>query len=168
MSDPRLKSFIERIERVSEDIKALQADQREIYSEAKGTGFCVKTMRKLIALRKLDAAERKEQEAMLEIYESALGVLKDEPLGQAAVDKARVGTAEAVRKKRAEPAEPLGDDGDGCGYTSPECGYTSPANGDPHPDYGRGRTYTVEAAHPLDIPPFLKRQQTVGAGRASP
>lgn len=68
----QLKSFIERIERLEEEKAALAADIREVYAEAKGTGFDVKIMRKIVALRKLDKAEYQEQEAILELYKEAL------------------------------------------------------------------------------------------------
>lgn len=69
----RLQSFIERIERLEEEKKNLTADIREVYSEAKSSGFDTKTMRKVITLRKLDQSERQEQEALLETYLRALG-----------------------------------------------------------------------------------------------
>lgn len=69
----RLKSFIERIERLEEEKKNLTADIREVYAEAKSTGFDTKTMRKVVALRKLDMSERQEQEALLDTYLQALG-----------------------------------------------------------------------------------------------
>ena len=69
----RLKSFIERIERLEEEKKNLTADIREVYAEAKGTGLDTKTMRKVVALRKLDSGERQEQEALLDTYLRALG-----------------------------------------------------------------------------------------------
>ena len=69
----RLKSFIERIERLEEEKKNLAADIREIYAEAKSTGFDTKTMRKVVAIRKLDLSERQEQEALLDTYLNALG-----------------------------------------------------------------------------------------------
>ncbi len=75
-----LRSFIERIERLEEEKSALTADIREVYSEAKSQGFCTKTMRKVVALRKLDAAARQEAEAMLDLYKSALG-MHGTPLG---------------------------------------------------------------------------------------
>jgi uncharacterized protein (UPF0335 family) len=70
----RLKSFIERVERLEEEKAALSADIREVYSEAKGEGFDTKIMRKVIGLRKLDTAERQEQDAILDLYLSALGM----------------------------------------------------------------------------------------------
>ena len=69
-----LRSFIERIERLEEEKKALADDIREVYSEAKGTGFDTKVMRQVIRLRKLESADRQEQEAMLDLYLSALGM----------------------------------------------------------------------------------------------
>ncbi len=70
----RLRSFIERVERLEEDRANLNADIREVYSEAKSAGFDVKTMRQLIRLRKLEPAERQEQEHLLEVYRNAVGV----------------------------------------------------------------------------------------------
>ncbi|HSM95906.1 MAG TPA: DUF2312 domain-containing protein [Rhizomicrobium sp.] len=72
-----LKSFIERIERLEEEKAALAADIREVYSEAKGTGFDVKIMRQVVRLRKLDTADRQEQDAILDLYLSALGMKQD-------------------------------------------------------------------------------------------
>lgn len=72
-----LKSFIERIERLEEEKAALAADIREVYSEAKGTGFDVKIMRQVVRLRKLDTADRQEQDAILDLYLDALGMARD-------------------------------------------------------------------------------------------
>lgn len=83
----QLRGIVERIERLEEDKAALVADIREVYSEAKANGFDVKTLRKVIALRKKEAAERAEEEAMLEVYMNALGMLADLPLGQAALER---------------------------------------------------------------------------------
>ncbi|MGH6871445.1 MAG: DUF2312 domain-containing protein [Rhizomicrobium sp.] len=69
-----LKSFIERIERLEEEKAALATDIREVYSEAKGQGFDTKIMRKVVGLRKLDTADRQEQDAILDLYMSALGM----------------------------------------------------------------------------------------------
>ena len=68
----RLKSFIERIERLEEEKAALAADIREVYAEAKGTGFDTKIMRQVIRMRKLDKADFQEQEAMLDLYLTAM------------------------------------------------------------------------------------------------
>jgi uncharacterized protein (UPF0335 family) len=70
----QLKQLIERIERLEEEKKALSDDIRDVYAEAKGTGFDTKAIRKIIALRKKDHAERKEEEAILDLYLQALGM----------------------------------------------------------------------------------------------
>lgn len=73
-SNQQLRSIVERIERLAEEIKGLQADQRDIYSEAKGGGYCPKTLRKVIALRKKDPEVRAEESALLDTYLHALGM----------------------------------------------------------------------------------------------
>ncbi len=70
----RLRSFIERVERLEEEKAALGTDIGEVYSEAKGNGFDVKIMRKIVALRKLDSSDRAEQDAILALYRDALGI----------------------------------------------------------------------------------------------
>jgi uncharacterized protein (UPF0335 family) len=70
----RLRSFIERIERLEEEKAALASDIREIYAEAKGTGFDTKIMRQVLKLRKMDRADVEEQETLLELYCRALGM----------------------------------------------------------------------------------------------
>ena len=70
----RLKSFIERIERLEEEKRALAEDIKEVYAEAKGTGFDTKIMRQVVRMRKLDKADFQEQEAVLDLYLSALGM----------------------------------------------------------------------------------------------
>ncbi len=68
----RLKSFIERIERLEEEKKALTDDIREVYSEAKGSGFDIKVIRQIIRIRKLDVADRREMEEVMAVYLRAL------------------------------------------------------------------------------------------------
>ena len=70
----QLRSFVERIERLEEEKAALAADIREVYSEAKGTGFDTKIMRQVVRLRKLDRADFQEREAVLDLYMTALGM----------------------------------------------------------------------------------------------
>ena len=70
-----LKAFIERIERLEEEKKAIADDIRDVYAEAKGTGFDTKALRAIVRLRKQDADERREHEAILETYMHALGML---------------------------------------------------------------------------------------------
>jgi len=70
----QLRSFIERIERVQEDIDALSDDRKEIFAECKAMGFDVKAVRAIVRLRKMDQAERQEAEAILDLYKAALGM----------------------------------------------------------------------------------------------
>ena len=70
----RLNSLIERIERLEEEKKGISSDIRDIYAEAKGVGFDVKIMKAIIKLRKINQADRDEQEFLLETYRKALNV----------------------------------------------------------------------------------------------
>lgn len=70
-----LRAFVERIEKLDEEKKAIADDTKDVYAEAKGSGFDVKALRRLIQLRKMDSDERKESEAILETYMAALGML---------------------------------------------------------------------------------------------
>ncbi|MGL4812757.1 MAG: DUF2312 domain-containing protein [Beijerinckiaceae bacterium] len=70
----QLKSIIERVERLEEEKRALAADIADVYKEAKGEGFDTKAIRKLVTMRRKDHAERKEEEAILELYMQALGM----------------------------------------------------------------------------------------------
>lgn len=73
VSAQRLKQFISRVERLEDEKKNLGADIREVYSEAKSAGFDVKIMRQVVKLRKMDKADREEQEALLQVYLDAVG-----------------------------------------------------------------------------------------------
>ena len=72
----QLTAFIERIERLEEEKKTIADDIRDVYAEAKGSGFDVKALRTIVRLRRQDAEERREQEAILETYMHALGMLQ--------------------------------------------------------------------------------------------
>ena len=72
-ANDQLRAFVERIERMEEEKKAIADDIREIYAEAKGNGFDTKLLRMVIKRRKMDRAERVEQDAMLELYEGVFG-----------------------------------------------------------------------------------------------
>lgn len=74
----QLRAFVERIERLEEEKAATTADIREVYAEAKAMGFDVKTLRTVVRLRKQDATERQEQEAILATYMVALGMVVEE------------------------------------------------------------------------------------------
>ena len=69
----RLRSFIERVERLEEEKAAIMNDVKEVYAEAKGEGYDVKTLRQVVRIRKMDRADRQEQEALLELYLNAIG-----------------------------------------------------------------------------------------------
>ena len=70
----QLVSYIERIERLEEGKAALAADIKDVFAEAKGNGFDVKTMRQILKLRKLDKDDLQEQEHLLELYKRAIGL----------------------------------------------------------------------------------------------
>jgi uncharacterized protein (UPF0335 family) len=70
----QLLSIIERIERLEEEKKGISDDIKEVYAEAKGNGFDTKVLRKIVSLRRQDAAEREEQDAILELYLQAIGM----------------------------------------------------------------------------------------------
>lgn len=74
ISGNRLKSFIERIERLEEEKKTLGEDIRDVYSEAKSTGFEPKIMRKIVSMRKANLEKRREEQELLELYMAALGM----------------------------------------------------------------------------------------------
>lgn len=71
----RLKAFIDRIERLEEEKKALAEDIKEVYGEAKGVGFDAKTIRKIVSLRKMEPEKRNEEEELLDLYKTAIGMI---------------------------------------------------------------------------------------------
>jgi uncharacterized protein (UPF0335 family) len=82
----RLKSFIERVERLEEEKRALAEDIKEVYAEAKGVGFDIKIMRQIIKIRKMDQDDLDEQETLLDVYKRALGMIPDLPSEAAAAE----------------------------------------------------------------------------------
>lgn len=84
----RLRSFIERIERLESEKATIGADIKEAYAEAKGTGYDPKIMRQLVRIRRMDKDDLDEQETILDLYKQALGMLVDTPLGEAALERA--------------------------------------------------------------------------------
>ncbi|MBM3533094.1 MAG: DUF2312 domain-containing protein [Alphaproteobacteria bacterium] len=74
ISGDRLKSYIERIERLDEEKAALAADIKDVFAEARGNGFDIKIMRQILKLRKMDKADMDEQETLLDLYKRALGM----------------------------------------------------------------------------------------------
>lgn len=75
IDSPQLRAFIERIELIDEERRALAGDIKDIYAEAKGTGFDAKIIRKIVSLRRQDVRKRKEEEEILDVYMSALGMV---------------------------------------------------------------------------------------------
>ncbi|MDP1631335.1 MAG: DUF2312 domain-containing protein [Caulobacter sp.] len=69
----QLKTILERIERLEEDKAAVMTDLKEVYAEAKGNGFDVKIIRKVVRIRKMDRAKRQEEDALVDLYLSAIG-----------------------------------------------------------------------------------------------
>ena len=69
----RLRAFVERVERLEEDIKGLNEDKKDVFAEAKGEGFDVKILKEVIRLRKQDKEERDEHESLLDLYMHAIG-----------------------------------------------------------------------------------------------
>ena len=75
ISAEQLRLFIERIETLEEEKKGYADDIKDVYAEAKGTGFCTKTMKSIVRLRRMEAHARQEAEAMLDTYKTALGLV---------------------------------------------------------------------------------------------
>ncbi|MGE5270641.1 MAG: DUF2312 domain-containing protein [Thiohalocapsa sp.] len=82
----RLRSFIERIERLEEEKRTLAEDIKEVFAEAKGNGFDIKIMRQIIKIRRMDKDDLDEQETLLDLYKRALGMLPDLPSSAAAAE----------------------------------------------------------------------------------
>jgi uncharacterized protein (UPF0335 family) len=81
----QLRSFIERIERLEEEKRTLSADIKDVYAEAKGSGFDTNIMRQIIRIRRMDQDDVDEQETLLDVYKRALGMLPAvEPAAEAA------------------------------------------------------------------------------------
>ena len=74
ISSDRLKSFIKRIEKLEEDKISVLEDIKDVYAEAKGTGFDAKIIRQVVRLRKMEIEKRREQEELLDLYKSAIGM----------------------------------------------------------------------------------------------
>lgn len=102
ISSEDLRLGIERIERLEEEKKGIADDIKDVYSEYKSKGFCTKTMKRIVALRKLKPDDRRELEAMLDLYKGALGMLDGTPLGRWALEK--------LEKEEAQPEPGEGDD----------------------------------------------------------
>lgn len=95
VTNNQIKAIVERIEKLEEEKSAIADDIKEVYVEAKGNGFDPKIIKKIISLRKQDAAKRAEEQALLAVYMDALGMLADTPLGKAAMDRAKSDAVDA-------------------------------------------------------------------------
>lgn len=89
----QLQALVERIEKLEEEKAAIASDIKDVYAEAKGSGFDPKIIKQVVALRKKDASKIAEEKALLATYMEALGMLADLPLGRAAMKKAGVAPA---------------------------------------------------------------------------
>ena len=87
MTNNQLQQIISRIEKLEDEKSAISLDIKEVYGEAKSMGFDPKIIRKVVSIRAKDAAKRAEEEALLDTYMAALGMLADTPLGQAAIQR---------------------------------------------------------------------------------
>jgi len=115
----QLLSFIERVERLEEEKKSLADDIKDVFAEAKGNGFDVKALRVVLKRRKADAEKLAEHEAIVETYMNALGMLADTPLGQSAMDRARVNSKRHLRESMKDSAAVAQEMAD-AGMISPE------------------------------------------------
>ena len=109
VAQDQLRAFIERIERMEEEKAAISADIKEIYAEAKGNGFDTKILRKIVTIRKQDANERMEQEALLEMYMDALGMVQahEQAMDQALRGRAAPRSAPLAADRIETISEPL-------------------------------------------------------------
>jgi len=87
MTNNHLHQIISRIEKLEDEKSTIGLDIKEVYAEAKSMGFDPKIIRKVVSIRAKDAAKRAEEEALLDSYMAALGMLADTPLGQAAIQR---------------------------------------------------------------------------------
>jgi uncharacterized protein (UPF0335 family) len=143
-----LRLGIERIERIEEEIKALQDDKKDVYGEYKSKGYDTKTMKDIVRLRKMKPDERREREALLDTYKAALGMLDGTPLGRWAVERLE-------KDDKPDDADGQGDDA-AVGDDATE----APAPAEPEPDVDEARTMGRDAARegkPVTSNPFPAR-----------
>lgn len=103
----QLRAFVERIERLEDEVKAINDDKSEVYKEARGNGFDVKVMRKIIADRRKDPSERQEFEAVYDAYAAALGMIDEPaetPRARARVENTQQIPAQSPQEPSPEPA----------------------------------------------------------------
>ena len=93
MNNNMLESLVQRIERLEDEKAVIGADIKDVYAEAKSNGFDVKILRKIVSMRKQDQEALKTEQAMIETYMQALGMLADTPLGRAAIEREKAHAA---------------------------------------------------------------------------
>ena len=91
MTNNQIKTIVDRIERMEEEKREITTDISEIYKEAKANGFDSKIIKKIVAIRKKEPNKLAEEQAIMDVYMAALGMLADTPLGLASMDRARRG-----------------------------------------------------------------------------
>lgn len=137
ISSQRLKSFIERVEKLVEERKAIQSDIRDVFAEAKGVGYNVPIMRKVLALRALDAADRDEQMTLLDTYMHALETVDRVQARVAAGESVRaVGAAEGVSRMTALRLSQKSDNARNGTPHDPETGEINDTDGRSEPENG--------------------------------
>jgi uncharacterized protein (UPF0335 family) len=188
ISSEDLRLGIERIERLEEEKKGIADDVKDVYSEYKSKGFCTKTMKRIVALRKLKPDDRRELEAMLDLYKGALGMLDGTPLGRWALEKLEKeddetpapdggeaeGTAQEpdASEEPAEPAEPTIEDARELGKSAAREG--KPVTSNPFPARDLRRAAWDEAwcaelgSDGMDIPDALKPAPKAKKGSTAP
>lgn len=142
----QLRQFVERIERLETDQREIDADKKEVYAEAKATGYDVKILKKVIAERRKDPDKRAEEEALMELYKAALGMIPtDEDLGIESITLTRAPAREAEIPASIQPTtsqQPAGaEQGDGAAPVAREAAVAAP-----EPEWP-------------EIPPFMDRRQ---------
>lgn len=90
MTNNQLNSIVQRIEKLEDERDELRLSIKDIYTEAKSLGFDVKVLKKVISMRKQDTEKRQYEQAMIDNYMAALGMLADTPLGRASIERAKV------------------------------------------------------------------------------
>ena len=183
MSDQRLKSIADRIERLMDERDGLASDIRDLFAEAKGVGYVPKVLRKAITRKRMDASKRDEEDAILELYEDALGSVGKavaavragstwkEAAEEHGVPRATLARAVAVSKRQAQSRNDTGDatllvlpgesnieDATPHGHSFPRASQTEAIpepTVSPAPDGGAG-TGTCDSG---PIPSFLRRQK---------
>ncbi len=176
VASERLRAFIERIERLEEEKQNLQSDIRLIKSEAKSVGFDVKTINKIIAERKKSSAQVEEEQALLDIYRAALGMLQGTPLGEAAIKRL---SPEEDQKENSDKKSPSMEISTGDIETARNAGSKAAADGkpvtdNPYPARDPRRAAWDEAwcaaigSDGMEIPTALQRKKPHDKDKKSP